>query len=217
LPQLALAELARQPSPAAVVQQLLLLSHPDAPRLLTVVRQAQVDLLAVDTALLLGFADRATRVADGGDEPLRQFVGALIDTGNAQNALVLAGEPVEGDRARLFVRGGRWLSASTFLSIAAAGSQQRAWAALRTAVANSPLASWLPIAAGGADHVDRLVLGAALEQLGRAARVEPMSSAPVLRVLLLIEAQTRDLRALAWGAALGAPPSLRRQELVTPT
>jgi hypothetical protein len=55
-----------------------------------------------------------------------------------------------------------------------------------------------------------------LEWLARASRIDPLSTAPLLRVLMLVEAQSRDLRALAWGAVLGTPPSLRLQRLVTP-
>jgi len=215
LPQLALTGLAHQASPADVVRQLVLLAHPDARRLLPLVQKSQPDLLAVDVALLFGFAERATRAAAGGDETLREFVSTLIDIGNAQNALLMSSGPRDIDPAGTFVRGGRWLSASAFVSAAGAGSQQEALTRLATAFANSPLAS-LPLVAGDVAHLDRAFFTAALERLARAARLDPLSTAPLLRVLLLIEAQSRDLRALAWGAALGTPASLRRQQLVTP-
>jgi vacuolar-type H+-ATPase subunit C/Vma6 len=216
LPVLALAELARQATPADVVAQLRLLAHPAAPRLQPLVRHAQPDLLAIDRVLLQEFADRATRAAAGGDETLRTLVGALIDGGNMQNALLIAGGPRGVDAAESFIAGGRWLSRSAFVSAASAGSQSEALTALTTALARSPLAASLPPVARDVAHLDRTLLAHMLRWLARGALLAPLGSAPLLRVLFRIEAQGRDLRALAWGAVLGTPPPLRTQQLVTP-
>jgi V/A-type H+-transporting ATPase subunit C len=216
LPRLALIGLARQGSPAEVVGQLALLAHEDAPRLQGLVGKSQVDLLEVDVALLRGFADRATRAAAAADETVRDLVGALIDIGNVQNAMFISSAPRDLNPAEIFVFGGRWFSTRAFVSAASTGSAQHALAMIATELAKSPLASVLPVTAGEVGHLDRAFLGAALDWLTRAARLNPLSAAPLLLVLFLIEAQTRDLRALAWGAALGAPPSLRKQQLVTP-
>jgi vacuolar-type H+-ATPase subunit C/Vma6 len=215
LPRRALAELARQASPSAVVRQLVLLSHPDAPRLLPLVQRAQPDLLAVDQALLLGFAQRATQAAARSDETLREYLSDLIDIGNAQTALLITAGPRDVAAADSFVPGGRWLSRDAFVSAATALSQHDAMAILATSFAGSPLASLLPAAATNVAHIDRAFLSNALQRLERAARLAPLSSAPVLLVLLRIEAQSRDLRTLAWGAALGTPPPLRKQRLLT--
>jgi vacuolar-type H+-ATPase subunit C/Vma6 len=61
-----------------------------------------------------------------------------------------------------------------------------------------------------------MFLETTLQRLRRLARRDPLSTAPVLRVLLLIEAHVRDVRTLAWGTVLGAPPALRVRQLVTP-
>jgi V/A-type H+-transporting ATPase subunit C len=215
LPQV-LSELARQASPADVVGQLVLLGYPDALRLLPLVQKAQPDLLAIDLALLVGFADRAARAAALGDSTLREFVSVLIDLGNAQNALLLADGPRDISPADVFVRGGRWLTTSTFASAASAASAQSAFSLLARTLATSPLVPSLPGVASDAVQWDRAFLRDALGRLTRAARRDPLSTAPLLRVLLSIEAQSRDLRTLAWGAALGVPASLRKQQLVTP-
>jgi vacuolar-type H+-ATPase subunit C/Vma6 len=191
------------------------LAHPDAARLAPLVAQSQPDLLAVDLALLRGFADRAVRAAGRADEPVWEFVGAVIDVGNAQTALLVAGEPRDVAAADLFVAGGRWLPVAVFAAAVAAGSAERALTALEPALARSPLAP-SPKTASDAIDLDRRLLVAALARLTRMSRLEPLGSAPLLRVLLLIEAQTRDLRAAAWGAALGTPTTLRKQLLVTP-
>jgi vacuolar-type H+-ATPase subunit C/Vma6 len=216
LPQLALADLARRASPAEVVHQLVPLAHPDAPRLLPLVRKAHADLLAVDFALLHGFAERAGRAAASGDEHLRTLVSTLIDLGNAQTAIAIAREGTEAPPMDFFVLGGGSLSASVFASAARARSPQRASMTMATAVAGSPLASLLSRGASDGASLDRAFLTSALERLTHDARIDPLSSAPLLRVLLMIEAQQRDLRNLAWGAVLGTPASLRKQQLVTP-
>ena len=97
-----------------------------------------------------------------------------------------------------------------------AASPQRALTMIAAELARSPLAAVLPVTAGDVGHLDRAVLVAALQWLTRTARLNPLSAAPLLRFLLLVEAQTRDLRALAWGAALRTPVLLRKQQLVTP-
>ena len=215
LPQLALADLARRASATEIVHQLLTLAHPDAPRLLPLAGKAHPDLLSIDVALLRGFADRAGRAAANGDAHLRDFVSALIDVGNAQTAIVLAREGRDAAAMDFFVQGGRHLTASAFASAARAGSPQGASMTIATAAAGSPLASLLP-GAGDAASLDRAFLTSTLKRLTHAARIDPLSSAPLLRVLLGIEAQQRDLRNLAWAAVLGTPTALRKQQLVTP-
>jgi vacuolar-type H+-ATPase subunit C/Vma6 len=216
LPELALTELANQPSPAGVVRRLMQLGHPDSSRLLPLVQASQVDLLAVDVALLTGLAERATQAAIAVDETTRDFVRAAIDVGNAQNALLFAGGPRDGGPANVFVHGGRWLSGKDFAAVAAAGSRERALTLLAAALATSPLASSLPAVPADLVRFDRAFLTETLKQLTRAARRDPLSMAPLLRVLLLIEAQSCDLRTLAWGAVFGTPPLLRKQQLMTP-
>ena len=214
LPQLALSQLARQASPAHVARQLVLLGHPDARRLLQLTQTSRPDLLVLDQALLAGFAERARRAAGRADETVREFVGAMMDVGNAQNAIILAGDPRDADPAHLFVQGGRWVSLETYVS-AARGSPQHALTTLATALARSPLASWLPVVPGDVATLDRAFLAVLLKRLGHRSRIDPLSQAPLLQTLLLIEAQSRDVRTLAWGAALGTPVSLRKQQLVT--
>jgi len=216
LPERALTELARQASPQAVVRQLLLMGDAEASALLPHVQKAQPELFAIEVALLQAMASRAVVAAREGDETLRQYVRERIDLGNVQNALLITGAPRDVDVAAAFVEGGRWLSRQAFASAAGAASPQAALASMRAALAESPLAHTLPLVAGDASRLDRAHLAATVERLGRLARTEPMGSATLLGVLLRLEAQARDLRAVAWGAALGTPPALRRQQLVTP-
>jgi vacuolar-type H+-ATPase subunit C/Vma6 len=216
LPLLALSVLAEQSSPHRVVQQLVLQSHPDAPRLLPIVRHTHIDLFALDVALLRGFASRAVRAANRDDAPLRDFVSAIVDVGNAHTALLLANESGNADAGAAFVEGGRWVSAQLFMSASAAGSAHQALQRLLASLVRSPVAAALPAVATDTTQLDTRRLHALLTWMERRARVEPLSTAPVLRMLLRLDAQTRDLRMLAWGAAIGAPAALRRRRLVTP-
>jgi hypothetical protein len=216
LPHAAVIELGRCATPLDVVRRLVELRHDEAERLLEVAGRSPMDLLSMEIVLLRGFAKRVVQIAARGDRVLRGFVESVIDVANAQHALLLAGGPRELEAADLFVRGGRWLPLTAFVSVVAAASAETALATLAAAVARSPLAAWLPVLAGDLAHLDRAFLIGSLVQLTRAMRSDPLCSAAVLRVLLLIDAQNRDLRALAWGAALGAPAALRRQQLVTP-
>jgi vacuolar-type H+-ATPase subunit C/Vma6 len=217
LPQAALTRLAHAASPADVVGELERLSHPDVPRLRMLVKTSPADLLAMDVALLAGLGERATHAAAAADRQARDFVHALIDVGNVQNALLLAAGSGDATPADLFVRGGRWLTERAFVAAASARQREHALTVLAAALAASPLASALPAVPSDVSALDRAFLVETLRHLTRAARREPLSTAPVLRVLLLIEAQGRDLRALAWGAEMRTPPTLRKQQLVTPS
>jgi vacuolar-type H+-ATPase subunit C/Vma6 len=216
LPRPVLTRLATASSPADVVRELVLLGHPDARRLFPVVHTSQVDLFAVDTALLVGCAERATLAAARADQEARDFVHVLIDAGNIENAVLLAREPADVVAADVFVGGGRWLSERDFVAIAGANQPERALRLLASALAASPLASAIPVVAGETGVLDHLLFVETLRHLTHAARLDPLSSAPILRVLFLIEAQSRDLRALAWGAQMRTPASLRKLQLVTP-
>lgn len=194
----------------------MFLRHPHAARLLAFAESARPNLMAIEVALLEDYADHATRAAARGDEILRQLVHDRIDVINAQNALLMSGGPRELGPDDGFVGGGRWLTRRDFVSASAAESQDAARAHLRTALARTPLAPLLGAAVSGVAQMERTFLAETLKQLTRASRLAPLSSAPLLRVLIRIEAQSHDLRALAWAAFLDIPAPLRRQQLVTP-
>ena len=216
LPVAALAQLARQASPAAVVAHLVVLRHPAAGCLLPLVARAQPELFPLEVALLRDVAERTSAAARSGDAILQEFVRERLDVGNTQNAMLLAGGPRDVDPRDAFVEGGRWLSRAAFVEAAGSASRPACLARLTTAFAESPLAPTLPVAGDDVTFPERAFLATTMLRLARAARLQPLSTAPLLRVLLRLEAQSRDVRALAWGATLGTPPAMRRQELVTP-
>lgn len=205
LPERVLAELAHQPTPAAVAAHLFAIGHPEAGRLGALTHAAQPDLLALELALMHGAAARSRREASWGDENLRLFIALRIDTANVEAALLLA-TAKDVDAGDCFLEGGQAFSREQFLSVVRA---RHATARLREVLAHTPLVALVndPERAG-------FVLALSMQQ--RAARLAPLSSAPVLLFLLRLEAQERDLRRILQGAALGAPAAVLRTELVTP-
>lgn len=199
LPQPLLDRLAAQSSGAAIARELVASRYPDAERLLGRAERTATGLLAIEAALLNGFARRATRAA-AGDRILGEFVAGTVDTGNAVTAALLAGVPRDVDPVRLFVEGGRSLSRQAFTAVVEFRGRTGGGSA----------------AGGDASRIEREFLEETLIRLRRIARRDPLSSAPLLRVVLLIDAQARDVRSLAWGATLAAPAATRARALVTP-
>lgn len=212
LPERVLAELARQPTAAAVAAHLFVLGHPDAARLLPLTAQAQPDLVALELALARGSAERATAAAARGDENLRAYVAQRLDVANVQTALLLAKEK-ELEAARCFVEGGRDFPRAAFLKVTGG---EGALARLREALQGTPLGPLVADSALDAPRFERAAFSLALRQQRTHARLAPLSSAPALFFLLRLEGQARDLRRILWGAALGAPAVLLRPDLVTP-
>lgn len=219
LPERALVQLARQPSPGKVAAHLVVLRHPYAERLSPVCAAAHPALLDVELALLRAYADRIGTAARGGDANLVAFARERIDVCNLQLALLLAAGPRDVDGAKCFVEGGCWLSRHDFvLACAEDGALPGAAAAARLsrALSGSPLASLARSAETEPTHLEHAALVSDLARQRAAARLDPLGSAPLLVFLLRLEAQSLDLLRVAWAAALGAPAELVRPELATP-
>lgn len=214
LPERLLTALARQPSPRAVVGLLTVLGDPDAAALAPLVAPTHPELFAIDAALLAGWAKRATAVAAREGSGVRDYVRLRIDLGNAQVALLLAGSGV-AETSRVFVEGGRWLSAPHFGAAASAPTPRAALERLRLACSGSWLGQVLAAPTADVAAIERVGVAQILADLRRDARLDPTSSASLLHTLMRIEVQAHDLRSLAWGAALGAPPAMRKAQLVT--
>jgi hypothetical protein len=216
LPERALHELARQPTPARVAALLVVLRHPDAAALARLTAHALPALFDLELALLRGYAERSVRAAAGGDPTLRAHVAGRLDACNAGLALELAAGPRDVDPAACFVDGGRDLVRSAFVQAARASSRAEAATRLARAAKGTPLAAVLRVAQGDPAKLARASLVHALEAQRRAARLDPLGSGPLLGYLLREEAQAMDLRRLLWGAVFAAPASIVVPELVMP-
>lgn len=215
LPERVLVELARQPTPAAVMTVLFAVGHPFAEPLLPLTAMKQPDLLALELALTRAWARWTSHEAARGDENLQRFVAERLDAVNVELALLRAAGP-DVEPEDCFVEGGT-VSREAFLANPEAPpraeSKQPAPAA--KAVRGTPLAPLLSDVPVDAARFERDALRLALDRQRAVARVEPLSSAPMLTFLLRLEAQARDLRRVIWAAVLGAPAVLVTPELVT--
>lgn len=210
LPERALRELARQPTPAAVAALLTAWKHPYGPALRPLTTVTHPDLLRMEVAINRRFAARALTGArrSGGGEVLVNYVRDAIDLENAYTALVLAGDDRELPRADLFLPGGGRLTSAAFERAAAA--PDAAAAAKRLAEvfakpATSRLAEVFRRIAGDPGGIEDTALRAHIRFLMQEQRRAPLGPAPVLAYALRLRAQVLDLRRLIWGIALGAP------------
>ena len=125
LPVKLLEVLAHQPTAAGVAAHLFATGHPDGARLSALTKaKSAPELLALDRALLEGFAARAIASAKRGDDTLRRYVAFTLDASNLAAALALAGSGGE-KLERWFVPGGAGLSREVFVQAASAPARAR--------------------------------------------------------------------------------------------
>jgi vacuolar-type H+-ATPase subunit C/Vma6 len=213
LPERALRELARQPTPAAVALLLAAWGSAYGPPLLAEAGRAQPDLLAVETALARAFAARLLRAARQGGKELAARVRETIDLENAAAALLLAGAGGDARAEASFLPGGDRLSREGFLAAAAAPDRSEAALRLARAFRGTPFAAVLT---EGPAALEAEILRIRLRTLAAAARRQPLGPSPFLLYLLRLRAELADLRKILWGIALGVPRERLARELVTP-
>lgn len=216
LPERALSILSRQPTPARVVAQAVLLSHPYATRLSGLATRAQPVLLELERALVAAFAQRSLSAARSGDRNLREVVRARIDVCNMQMALAFAAGPHDVEPGSLFTQGGRSLSCEGFDRVCASSSSPEAASRLERALAGTALLPVARKAGGDPVRLEGAALEHALLQQRRGARLDALGSAPLVLFLLRLQAQSSDLQRVAWGISLGVPAVVIRGGLVTP-
>lgn len=212
LPERALAELARQPTPRSIVALLSAWRHPCGPPLLAALGVGQADLLRLELALNRHFTERALRLARGG--PVHGYVRDIIDVENTLAALVLAERVADVTPKEAFLHGGHRIGIVDFEEAVAAGAAGAA-ARLARAFGDSPLARALAPAGGDAAAVETALLRARIAAQRSAGRRDPLGPAPLLAFVLALRAETADLRRLIWGVALDAPRALISAELAT--
>ncbi|HEY0996551.1 MAG TPA: V-type ATPase subunit, partial [Gemmatimonadaceae bacterium] len=137
LPTAALEELANQATPAEVGALLRAWGHPfgDA-----ITPAAANDLFATECALQRAWAARAAGALRLGPGTMHEFVGLLIDLGNASTALTLAGHHSDVEAAELYTPGGAHLDAGSFAKAAAARTRADAGEVLAAAMEPPALA-----------------------------------------------------------------------------
>lgn len=214
LPERVLEELAGQASPAAIAGLLVAWKHPFGSALFTATRDGQPDLTRIELVLHRAYAEQARRGAKRGGSLLVEYVTETIDLLNAEAALMLASGDQEIPLEEAYLEGGRVLTRDIFRRTAAAASPREAWQVLQPVFRKSTLAAGFA-AAELPGSFEAGVLAARVAFWHRKARVAPVGAAPVIEYLLRLRAQVLQLRTLVWGAALGMPPSTRKQLLLT--
>lgn len=215
LPERALEELARAPTPAAVAALLVAWQHPFGPPLAARARSPQPDLYALEQALDRAAAARLTAVARRVGGLLAAFVHQTIDLENALGAVALASVPTEVAARDAFLAGGRSLLLEAFERAVATRDPAAAADRLAKAFDGDPMAAVLRQHRDDVAALEDAVLRARIATLEQLARREPLGPAPLLVFALALRAQTVDLHRVIWGVALGAPPALVARELVT--
>ena len=196
--------LARQATPARLTGQLVLLRHPDAARLSALTAHAQPALLDLERVLVAGFAERSLAAARAADRNLREAVRARIDVCNVEMALAVASGPRDVKPETLFTAGGVALPLARFVEACRAPSAVEAAQHLEGSLAGHPLQAVVRSAGG---NPARLESACPRPRAGRAAsgrQARPPRQRALVLFLLRLQAQSSDLRRLAWGAALGA-------------
>jgi vacuolar-type H+-ATPase subunit C/Vma6 len=216
LPERALEELSRQPTPGAVAALLSAWHHPLAPALLPGATRPEPDLLQLEVALNRTFAERALKAArrTGRRSILTRYVQRVIDLENAYTALVLS-EEKDARLAEHWVQGGRDVTATLAERAVATGTVAAASRTLAEAFAGTRLRDVFAEPDANPAGLELAVLHALIAELRGQARTDPASPAFLLGYALRLRAEVLDLRRVVWGLSLGAPVPLLLEGLVT--
>ena len=206
LPERALAELARLPTPRAVTTLLTAWGSAYGSALAVAAAATHPDLLSLEYQLNRTFAARALRGARAArSSVLIEFVRETIDLENACTALVLAGAEPDSPAKPAFVDGGRRLSYAAFLDAVSAREPAEAGRRLAASFAPGPIATTFERSAREPAALEELLLRERRASLHERARRDPAGPATVLRYVLDLRAQVLALRRIIWGVALDAP------------
>jgi vacuolar-type H+-ATPase subunit C/Vma6 len=212
LPERALEELARLPTPAAIAVLLVAWRNPYGAPLATA-SSTPPDPFALDLALDRTFVMRALAAARRADASLEAYVRETVDLDNAVTALMLsiAGRDLVPKDA--FLPGGELVSITVFEeAIAEPGA---AGMRLAKALGGAAVAEPFRHVAGGLAVLEDELLRVRIRALLRQSRLAPLGPAPVLLFALRLRAQVGDLQRIVWGAALSMPRGALAAALVT--
>lgn len=216
LPELALAELAGQPTPGGIAVLLTAWGSPYGPALLPDAAGARPDLLTLEYRLNALFASRALRGARAArSRGLIEFVRETIDLENACTALVLAGAELDAPPQTAFVSGGRRLPVAAFSEAVAAPDAGEAARRLAAAFGSEPVAGAFTQAASDPAGIEEALLRHRIAAQGAAARRNPAGPPSVLYYVLRLRAEVLDLQHVIWGVMLRAPRAAIAAALVS--
>lgn len=217
LPERALLELARQPTPAAVAALLTAWRNPYGAPLAGPAAAAHPDPFLLDLELDRTFAARALRAAQRVGGELTAHVRETVDLTNALTALVLAVAGRDVVPKHVFLPGGERVSIAVFEEAAERGEPGAAGMRLARALAPGKVAEPFRHVARDLTGIEDHLLRVRIRELARQSRRSPLGPAPVLWFALRLRAQVVDLQRIIWGAALAVPRAAVTAALVTVT
>lgn len=204
LPERALEELARAPTPAGAAALLAVWGHPFATALAPVAAVAEADPFALDVALARAFAARAMETA-APSRAVREFVREGIDLENGLSAVVLAVQGEDVVPKDVFLPGGERLSIVAFEEAIATHDPGTAGARIAVGLDGTPYADVFRHGAPDPVALEDELLRRRLRAIARRVREAPLGPLPVLWFGLRLRAQVTDLQRVVWAVALGAP------------
>jgi len=215
LPERALSELARQPTPAAVATLLVAWRNPYGSPLLPLAATAHPDLARLELTLARSFAARILKTSRRAGGILRTYAAESIDLENVAAAIVLSGAGDAKDMVpkQWFLPGGARVSIQDFEEAVACG--EPGLAANRLAAAFGRMRYADALRRRSAEPLEEALLAARIARLRRLQRLSPLGVVPVLLAFLRLRALVLDLQRIIWGVALGAPASAVTEALVT--
>jgi vacuolar-type H+-ATPase subunit C/Vma6 len=214
LPEAALAELAAQPTVAAIATLLTAWGSEYGAAILRESERQHPDAFALQTALDRVFFTHASRAARKVGEPLRCYVRLMIDLENAWTALAGAAGQLERDAQLLFIEGGESVTREQFTTMINAAAPTPALALLLHNTESELLRSSLTTRQPWWNAEDG-ALAALLTHYRQTSRLHPLAADTVILCLLRVRAEARDLARLIWGIVLGVPRDQLIAELVT--
>lgn len=189
--------------------------HPAADAFLGAVGGAQrADLLHHEYALRQWWGRRLRTGVRRAGPGARRLVEETIDWENAMTLLLASAWGVEVAPEVAFLAGGRAPTRQRFLELAREPDTDRRRVGLAGELAGTAAGAVLADAGVTLEAIPRRALAARIRSARREAHLAPLDLAPLVEVVLRIEAEAHDLRRLVHAVALGAPPALAVAGLV---
>lgn len=198
LPAARLAELARQPSAAAVAELLVKWRSPLGWAIGPEASRSRPDLFTLERTIDRCFAARARDSARDSGRAVEVWLAHLLDHENAFSALALARGSASVDPDRMFVEGGERLPRAAFLAAVRAGPEGAGPLLARVFRSTA-----LGAALGAGGDLEGAALEDRIAEQRDIARAQPASPAPVLLALLRRRAEERAIRRALWSVTLG--------------
>lgn len=215
LPARLLEQLAAADSHAAFHRILARAGHPAAEAIgATATRPGHLDLLEVELALRRWWAARVTAGARRAGREARDLARTTIDRENLAALLLASAWGVELAPDAAFLVGGQRLERERFLALAREPDTERLRQALATRFRGTPAGPLLADAGIPLGALAGRLLAADIRAAHGAARQAPLGLAPLVEVVLRIEAEAHDLRRIVHALALDAPPAVAVAGLV---